>query len=434
MAHTIRRHFEFFLLVSASFFLFACSDDEYNNENIAGSQASSGSGVVETGGVSGSATAGSGGNATAGSGGSAPVVVDSGSQFDGGGGTTKPTTGGSGGSSTGGTPAVDTGVPVADTGIVDAGSVDTGETCDIVIPPSQDCSARLAPGDERTCTIGNREYIVHAGKSMNPCKPVALIIDAHGASENMRQQRGIEEFCAGALCWHGLGSGLAAESDTPGGGFIAVFPQGLSNVWRTTNNDPEFMLDIVDEMKQLADIDPDKIYMMGISNGAMITYQTGCPHSDVFRGLSPNAGGTNCSSIVRPIPVIAFDAEPDFAYAGSVGARDTMVRLNNCQGAPKVWVTVDANYDEAVCRSAKQDINAQLIPCNEVTSAAIEPTVCTEWDQCDEGVKVVFCEVAPNTEHGAANAATDAHIIYENNTILNTPSLAWRFFKQFWKN
>jgi hypothetical protein len=35
--------------------------------------------------------------------------------------------------------------------------------------------------------------------------------------------------------------------------------------------------------------------------------------------------------------------------------------------------------------------------------------------------------------HGMSNAALDAHIIYENATYLNTPSLAWRFFKSFWK-
>ena len=44
-------------------------------------------------------------------------------------------------------------------------------------------------------------------------------------------------------------------------------------------------------------------------------------------------------------------------------------------------------------------------------------------------MRVVFCDVAPNTEHGASNAALDAHILYENNTILNLPSVAWRFFQ-----
>jgi poly(3-hydroxybutyrate) depolymerase len=62
----------------------------------------------------------------------------------------------------------------------------------------------------------------------------------------------------------------------------------------------------------------------------------------------------------------------------------------------------------------------------------IKPTTCKIWDDCDGGVKVAFCEVSPNTEHGASNASTDAHILYENDTLLNTPSVAWRFFKMFW--
>ena len=200
----------------------------------------------------------------------------------------------------------------------------------------------LAPGDERTCMLGTRKYIVHAGKSMNACKPVALVIDAHGATETAEQQLGREEFCAGSgLCWNGLGSGWAAESDTPGGGFIAVFPQGISNRWSAS--DADFMLDIVEEMKKLADIDPEKVYISGISNGGFLTFQTGCPHSDVFRGMSPNAGGSSCTSLKRPIPVISFDAQPDFAYGGHETAFNSVKDLNHCMGEGKPWITVDSS-------------------------------------------------------------------------------------------
>jgi hypothetical protein len=44
----------------------------------------------------------------------------------------------------------------------------------------------------------------------------------------------------------------------------------------------------------------------------------------------------------------------------------------------------------------------------------------------------VFCKVAAGTMHGASNAAIDGHIIYENASNLNTPSVAWRFFKSLW--
>jgi poly(3-hydroxybutyrate) depolymerase len=313
-----------------------------------------------------------------------------------------------------------------------AGSAGGGDEpgCTNMIPASMDCAAKLAPGDERTCMLGARKYIVHAGKSMSTCKPVALVIDAHGATETDVQQLGKEKFCAGSICWDGLGSGWAAESDTPDGGFIAVFPQGNNNMWAAS--DADFMVQLVDEMKKLADIDPKKVYISGISNGGFLTYQTGCPHSDVFHGMAPNSGGANCTAIKQPIPLIAFDAMADFAYSSNVNAEATVVKLNNCKGDAKPWLTIDSKYDEAVCRTAKEDKTASLVPCSMVTSAMIKPTTCKIWDECDGGVKVAFCEVAPNTEHGASNASTDAHILYENDTLLNTPSVAWRFFKMFW--
>jgi poly(3-hydroxybutyrate) depolymerase len=304
------------------------------------------------------------------------------------------------------------------------------ETCDKQLMASKDCSMPLAPGDRRSCMLGTRQYEVYAGKTLNLCKPTALVIDAHGATETAVQQVGEMEFCAsGGVCWMGLGSGWKAEADQPGGGFIAVFPQGLNNMW--SQSDADFMVQIVDEIKKVADIDPKKVYISGISNGGALTYWTGCPHSDIFHGMSPNSGGNNCTSIKQPIPVIAFDDEPDFAYQGSVDAANTMVMLNNCKGSAKPWLTVDAMYDEPVCRSKKADMSATLVPCSMV-GMPIEPTTCQVWDQCDGGVQVVFCKVAPNTDHGASNASLDGHIIYVNNTLLNTPSLAWRFFKSFW--
>lgn len=320
---------------------------------------------------------------------------------------------------------------MAEAGAGAAGMPAQEPACDVVIPSSTTCGDKLAPGDHRTCMIGNREYIIHVGKTWNPCEPVGLVIDAHGASERAIEQFGTEEFCAsGNICWHGIGSGWAAEADSPNGGFIAIFPQGNNNMWSAS--DASFMLDIVEEMKKQADIDPKKIYMSGISNGGFLTFQTGCAHADVFKGMAPVAGGTTCSSVNEPIPLISFDAEPDFAYDSHKSANESVVRANNCKSGPKPWLTIDSNYTEPVCRSAKQDTMAQLVPCNEVTSQMIKPTVCQIWEECDGGVKVVWCDVSPNEEHGASNAALDAHILYENDSLLNMPSVAWRFFQSFW--
>lgn len=414
--------------------LWACSSKEQSGQSgqtmpTAGtSESSSGSGASNAG-----SAAQSGSSASAGKGGTSSSSGRAGSGTTsamatagmGGASSSQPTAGSGETATTAGTAGMGTAGAAAGSGEPPA------DTCDKTLPSSMDCMAMLAPGDTRTCMLGSRKYIVHAGKTMNLCKPVGLVIDAHGATETAEQQIGTDQFCtSGNICWKGLGSGWAAEADAPGGGFIAVFPQGNNNMWSAS--DADFMLMIVDEMKKLADIDPDKVYISGISNGGFLTFQTGCPHADIFRGMSPNTGGTNCMSVKQPIPLISFDAMPDFAYDGHKTANMSVVTANHCKGDAKPWVTVDKNYTEAVCRTAEQDPMAQLIPCTDVKDP-IMPTECKIWDDCDPGAKVVWCEVAPSTLHGMSNAALDAHIIYENATYLNTPSLAWRFFKSFWK-
>jgi poly(3-hydroxybutyrate) depolymerase len=348
--------------------------------------------------------------------------------------------------------------PAAGSGGMSAGAGGSGgaggaggapmQTCDKIPPASQDCKAPLAPGDARKCaltvSLQQRSYYLYAPKTYDPCKPTALIIDCHGAMETAEAQAGIDtlhiaQTSNGPLEYPGIGSGWRLEADTPDGGFIVVTPQGIDNVWTTLNSDPQFFLDIVTATKKIANIAPDKVYMSGISNGSIISFQTACEHTDVFSGIAAFSAGQNCSRLGKPIPVISFDAEPDFAYATTVDATDTIVRLNQCKAAVDPdWLTIDTSTTDNVCRNDPFDKNPTLVPCNSIkmtsiTKSGIEPTVCKRWDNCNGGVAVAFCDVAPSTLHGPDNASVDAHILYGNATSLNMPSVAWRFFKSFWK-
>jgi poly(3-hydroxybutyrate) depolymerase len=297
-----------------------------------------------------------------------------------------------------------------------------------------DCTQPLAPGDERTCTIdGTRTYIEYAPKNLNLCKPAPVVFDAHGATETAQEETGEMEFCAtGGVCFHGLGSGWKQEADQPDAGFIAVFGQGVGNVWSAS--DAQYFLDVLADVKKQASVDDSKVYISGISNGGAVSYETACAHTDVFAAFAPMSGADSsaCGSLPKAIPMIAFDDMPDFAYQNSTSARDAMIMTEQCKGTGTNWATIDGNYTGAVCRSAKEDPMATIVPCNTVTSATLQPTTCTVWDQCNNNSKIVFCEVAANDEHGPANASLDGHIIYENNTLLNIPSLAWKFFRSFW--
>jgi poly(3-hydroxybutyrate) depolymerase len=306
----------------------------------------------------------------------------------------------------------------------------------MVTAGSMDCTQPLAPGDERTCTItsmgASRTYIEYAPKNLNLCNPAPVVFDAHGATETATEETGEMEFCAGGgICYHGLGSGWKQEADQPDAGFIAIFGQGVGNVWSAA--DAQYFLDVLADVQKQASVDTTKVYISGISNGGAVSYETACAHTDVFAGFAPMSGAdaSGCGMLPKAIPMIAFDDMPDFAYQGSVSAYQSMIMNEHCKGTGTNWATIDGNYTGAVCRSAKEDPTATIVPCNTVTSAMLQPTTCTVYDQCDNNSKIVFCEVAANDEHGAANASLDGHIIYENNSLLNIPSLAWKFFKSF---
>jgi len=299
------------------------------------------------------------------------------------------------------------------------------------VPSDTTCNDTLNPGDDLHCTIDGREYYLYAPQNYNPNQPAALIVDAHGAAESASAHAGLgDEYCTPstpALCYPAHGSGWRQEAEMPGAGFIVITPQGNNDIWSTSDED--FILNAVSHVKGIANIDPDKVYMSGISNGGLLSYWVGCPNTDVFSGLAPISGGSDCRSVGKAIPVITFDGEGDFARDTAISASDTMVDLDNCSSGPSTWLVIDSNYDEAVCYDDPYSDNPNLVPCSSI-SPAIEPTVCKRWYDCDRGVEVVFCDVAPGNSHGEGNESTDAHVLYYNNSHLNLPSLAWRFFKE----
>ena len=160
------------------------------------------------------------------------------------------------------------------------------------------------------------------------------------------------------------------------------------------------------------------------------------------RESRPTRGGVSgCNRLGKPIPVIAFEAKGDFAYRTTVSAMNQWVKLNECNTtADTDWLTIDKNYTETVCRDEPFSIDPTLVPCNTITETSltkkgetgIEPTVCKRWDGCKDGVTMVFCDLAPSDRHGPNNSSVDAHILYSNASSVNTPSVAWRFFKSFW--
>ena len=279
-----------------------------------------------------------------------------------------------------------------------------------------------------------RQFYIYAPPSYNACQPAALIVDNHGLSETAEVHTGKEGFnLSGMQFPRGYGSSwrLVVQHDNA----IVVTPQGVNNSWSTTTDVP-FLNAIADMVEGIADIDPAKEYVTGISMGGMMTVATGCGDAMRWRGMAPVAMLSQaCASVSRPIPMISFHAMGDqlTSYADDRALAQRVADLNHCMSGPTDWKKFGGagTAEDPVCFAmpngigdpdAPDPLNIPLVPC----SSSLPQSACVRWDQCDEGVAVVFCTV------NAATQPIGGHILYNNDTQLAPAAVAWPFFKSFW--
>jgi polyhydroxybutyrate depolymerase len=174
----------------------------------------------------------------------------------------------------------------------------------------------LVPGQEKvTITSGGtpRWYLRHVPPAYDGSHPVPLVVDLHGYSEGAEIQA--------------LLSGLGPFGDR--NGFMTVTPQGSGAVvgWNVaaTSADMVFIGDLLDSLERGACVDTHRIFVTGISNGAMMTSAVACAYSARVAAIAPVAGVTAITpcALKRPVPVIAFHGTADgyLLYAGGLGPK-----------------------------------------------------------------------------------------------------------------
>ena len=154
----------------------------------------------------------------------------------------------------------------------------------------------------------SREYILHVPPSYNGKVAAPLVIVLHGAVQgaaNAQQMSGM--------------SSLADQQN-----FIAVYPNGTGRLvtWNAGNccgyaqrenvDDIAFLRALVAKLQKNYSIDARRIYVAGISNGAMMSYRAACEMSDVVAAVAPVEGAQNvpCKPSA-PVSLIVFHGTAD---------------------------------------------------------------------------------------------------------------------------
>lgn len=223
-------------------------------------------------------------------------------------------------------------------------------------PKTEGSGAVTSPGShEQTLSVGGleRKYLVHVPRSYDGAKPVPLLLSFHGGGGSMEFQADDERY----------GQISASERE----GFIVVFPNGYSRLpggrlatWNAGGccgpakerniDDVAFARAIVDTVGKQFNIDRQKVFATGFSNGAMLTHRLACEASDVFKAIAPVAGTDNtlrCNP-ANPVSVLIIHARNDDHNRFEGGVGEKSVDRGNMASSTSVpetlarWLSRDA--------------------------------------------------------------------------------------------
>lgn len=179
--------------------------------------------------------------------------------------------------------------------------------------------AACRPAGSSTLKVGNRarHFDVFA-PSDAPNLP--LVIALHGRGSTGKQMERFTHF-----------DEIAAREQ-----FVVVYPDAIDHHWNdarigqdTGVDDVAFIAALIDEMAARYHIDRHRVYVTGMSNGAMMSYTLGCTMADRIVAIAPVAGDLPAGPCrpARPISVLAINgtADPFVPYDGGTAGRGGQV-------------------------------------------------------------------------------------------------------------
>ena len=184
--------------------------------------------------------------------------------------------------------------------------------------------APLEPGDHSlTLKVGDleRHYLVHAPPSYDGSKPMPVVIMFHGGGGTARAAM--------------KDTGLADKADQAG--FLAVFPEGSPpdpskpgnfktnpQTWNDGSgrfdagkknvDDVAFTRALLDDLSARLNVNPQRFYVTGFSNGSSLAYRLGIELADRIAAIAPVASSglkIDDATLRRPVPMITIQGTAD---------------------------------------------------------------------------------------------------------------------------
>lgn len=194
-----------------------------------------------------------------------------------------------------------------------------------------------------------RTYRIYIPAIYNPAVPVPLVLNLHGYTSNNIQQEAYGNF--------------KTIADTAN--FIIVHPNGTMDgngnlFWNcfgaSSVDDVGFLSALIDTVSASYNIDPNRVYSTGMSNGGIMSYHLACSLNDRIAAIASVTGTMspsmkNSCNPQHPTPVLEIHGTADatVAYNGNTSfvPIDSLVKywaiFNNCSLSPSVTTLPNIN-------------------------------------------------------------------------------------------
>jgi polyhydroxybutyrate depolymerase len=292
-----------------------------------------------------------------------------------------------------------------------------------------------SPENDYTSTIMwdglKRTYLTHLPPDFQEIGPVPLVIALHGGGGNAEA---MVKLTKGGL-------NMLADKE----GFVVIYPNGIEKNWNDgrsgeeTNyraheeniDDVGFISELIDLMITTLNIDSKRVYVTGMSNGAMMTLRLGCELSDKIAAIAPVAGNmpVNLSSICVPeetvsVMLISGTDDPLMPFdGGDITGPFGIVKLGKVLSAEEtieLWVNSD------YCISSP--VILQEPDTDPTDGTLVNKAVYTN---CEDSAELIFYTIENGGHTWPSGYQYLSRSIIGNTCMdINANEIIWEFFRR----
>ncbi len=277
---------------------------------------------------------------------------------------------------------------------------------------------------ERRLTVGREERSYLLSIPPGAAGPQPVVIALHGAGESAEGFRGY----------------LGLEETASQKRFTTVYPQGIGRVWNdgrpaamrlkamlTPGDDVAFLLALTQTLVADGIADPNRIYLMGISNGGFMVERMACEHADLYAAYSvimataPANYREECRPS-RPVPIMFIHGTADAVVAWD-GFWTPVGATLSAPDSAELFATLDG------CETSEAKDLPDLDRFDGTTVSL------RRWSRCDGVGEVALYRVERGGHQSPARVKTTVELATPflglRNRDIDAGAESWAFFSRY---